>query len=661
MLLQSLRLHNFRQYRGDQSISFSTDPQKNVTVILGDNTYGKTTLLQAFNWCFYEKVMLDNPDDLLNYDVANEMQNGSSEDVEVQIEFIHGGLNYTLIRTRRYTKTGADIHGSKPTVSMSFIDKDGQTNPIKSYQVDNVVKSILPEGLSSYFFFDTERVASVSTRGDLRDSVKGLLGLTVLENGINHLGSKAKRKSVLGKLYGSLDEDGDKRAKEALARIQDSRERLDANDERLKECNSQIEQLTAQKDQYDELLRENSQSKSLEAEKERHEKSVRAASSLRASTITAMQRGFSSSSMHFFSAPLIDRAEQLLKDAQLDDKGIKDLTRPTLEDILARGICVCGLKFPEHPEAVEHVREEMRYCPPESIGTAVRNYQGELSRFATDQESTLASMQSWLANIFSATQQIQDGDEQIGLLSARLQQLPNLSSTETARNGVKKALKKAQDKRDSILRESGELQSTIERLNSVYAKTSSASAKNKKTFLYIQYAETIAKWLNDEYTEEEGDIRERLQSRVNDIFNQMYHGHRKVVIDSNYEVQLITDLGENSRFTGESEGLNRVKNFAFIAGLVSLAKEKVVAKSGDTQYDLSSEPYPLVMDAPFSNTDERHIANISRVLPEASEQVIMFVMNKDWVYARPVLQDRLGASYALDKRSEEYSVLKREG
>lgn len=337
------------------------------------------------------------------------------------------------------------------------------------------------------------------------------------------------------------------------------------------------------------------------------------------------------------------------------------MTRPTLEDILVRGVCVCGLKFSEHPEAVEHVREEMRYCPPESIGTAVRNYQGELSRFATDQESTLASMQSWLANIFSATQQIQDGDEQIGLLSARLQQLPNLSSTETARNGVKKALKKAQDKRDSILRESGELQSTIERLNGVYAKTSSASAKNKKTFLYIQYAEAIAKWLNDEYTEEEGDIRERLQSRVNDIFNQMYHGHRRVVIDSNYEVQLITDLGENSRFTGESEGLNRVKNFAFIAGLVSLAKEKVVAKSGDTQYDLSSEPYPLVMDAPFSNTDERHIANISRVLPEASEQVIMFVMNKDWVYAKPVLQDRLGASYALDKRSEEYSVLKREG
>ena len=67
------------------------------------------------------------------------------------------------------------------------------------------------------------------------------------------------------------------------------------------------------------------------------------------------------------------------------------------------------------------------------------------------------------------------------------------------------------------------------------------------------------------------------------------------------------------------------------------------------------------MDAPFSNTDETHIANISKVLPEASEQVIMFVMNKDWRYAELVLKNRLGASYVLDKQSEKYSVLRKEG
>lgn len=53
MLMKKLELHNFRQYIGDQSIEFSCDPHKNVTLILGKNTSGKTTLIQAFRWVLY--------------------------------------------------------------------------------------------------------------------------------------------------------------------------------------------------------------------------------------------------------------------------------------------------------------------------------------------------------------------------------------------------------------------------------------------------------------------------------------------------------------------------------------------------------------------------------------------------------------------------------
>lgn len=73
--------------------------------------------------------------------------------------------------------------------------------------------------------------------------------------------------------------------------------------------------------------------------------------------------------------------------------------------------------------------------------------------------------------------------------------------------------------------------------------------------------------------------------------------------------------------------------------------------------NLSSEPYPLVMDAPFSNADETHTANISKVLPEIAEQVIMFVMQKDWNYAEPVMNDRVGQKYHLNKISETYTRL----
>ena len=52
MLIKRIELINFRQYI-DTTIEFSVDPQKNITIIMGDNGTGKTTLAQAFQWALY--------------------------------------------------------------------------------------------------------------------------------------------------------------------------------------------------------------------------------------------------------------------------------------------------------------------------------------------------------------------------------------------------------------------------------------------------------------------------------------------------------------------------------------------------------------------------------------------------------------------------------
>ena len=176
--------------------------------------------------------------------------------------------------------------------------------------------------------------------------------------------------------------------------------------------------------------------------------------------------------------------------------------------------------------------------------------------------------------------------------------------------------------------------------------------------MLIAYAENIYEWLSETYKERELTIREELEAKVNEIFERMYHGHRRVAIDSKYQVTLLTTIADKEVAAGESEGSNRVKNFAFIAGLVSMAKGKIVSAGTENGINLSSEPYPLVMDAPFSNADETHTANISKVLPEIAEQVIMFVMQKDWNYAEPVMRNRVGCEYHLNKFSETYTQLK---
>jgi len=658
MLLESLRLHNFRQYKGDQYITFSCDSKKNVTVILGDNTFGKTTLLQAFNWCFYSTAMLPNPEALLNYDVAASLREGGSADVEVEIKLIHSGVHYILTRSQEYIKKNGSIHPLQGKIKVSYKGEDGQTENIRDSKVDDVINSILPKDLSTYFFFDTERVGSVSSRKDLAESVRGLLGLSVLANAIKHIGTKTTKTTVIGSLYSSMDLDGDQRASEAIRKIQDAQARREMIATQLENTASEINHYDGRKEQLDTILRDNQTTSTLQKKKEDLERRVVQELTAQKSIIKALLAEYSAGAMHFYSQPLLRRASDFLHEAKIDDKGIKDLTKATLEDIVKRGTCICGRELSEGSEALAHVLAEMQYVPPESIGNAVRNYRNKVKSFGSGSERILSSIELRYQELYRSKTRVQEWNDEIEDIIDRIKGKEDMKKFEVELGDVKARLKDLNSKRERLIREDEAAKTEIERFQKIYDGLVAVSGKNKSTMMYIRYAEAISDWLVSTYKEKEGFIREELEEKVNSIFERMYHGHRRVAIDAKYQVTLLTTISDTEIESGESEGLNRVKNFAFIAGLVALAKEKIISKAGEQEFDLSSEPYPLVMDAPFSNADETHTSNISKVLPEVAEQVIMFVMQKDWRYAEPVIADRVGSSYRLLKHSEQFSELK---
>ena len=141
MLIKSLKMQNFRQFKGITAVDFSCDPEQNVTIILGDNTFGKTTLLQAFNWCFYETVTFDNnPDFLLNLEVANEMNNGDTETVSVEICVIHNGVDYVISRSQTYSCANGKVTGMKKAqVKVSYKQEDGQMESVRATEVQKVI------------------------------------------------------------------------------------------------------------------------------------------------------------------------------------------------------------------------------------------------------------------------------------------------------------------------------------------------------------------------------------------------------------------------------------------------------------------------------------------------------------------------------------------
>lgn len=180
MIIHKLEMYNFRQYIDLQEISFSTDPEKNVTVLIGVNTSGKTTIIRAFEWCLYGKNGFEDPV-LLNSEVRDNMNVGDTQEVWVAVTFSHEDSNgqkiYTLKRKYTYLcneKTKAEGKlvvslNKKPEedLSLTYLQSDGQTKTaIRRENISESMDRVLPQDLSDYFFFGGERISGIANRTD---------------------------------------------------------------------------------------------------------------------------------------------------------------------------------------------------------------------------------------------------------------------------------------------------------------------------------------------------------------------------------------------------------------------------------------------------------------------------------------------------------------
>lgn len=226
MLLKSITLENFRQFR-HESIDFAQGENgKNVTIIIGENGTGKTTFAQAFFWCMYGETEFSDKN-MLNKLVANEMKPGQECKVQVTLELRHGNVSYTLMREQTYRKDYSNhVKGDNTVFDIAVKDENGNTSFVKKTQCESEVKGILPKELSRYFFFDGERIEKMSKdistgkkATDFAEAVKGLLGLNAMYSAIQHFNPKSKF-GVIGSYESSYDSHSNSKIQEYTRTIE---------------------------------------------------------------------------------------------------------------------------------------------------------------------------------------------------------------------------------------------------------------------------------------------------------------------------------------------------------------------------------------------------------------------------------------------------------
>lgn len=181
MKIKRLLLHNFGVYAGDNVFVF--EGKKPIALIGGMNGRGKTTFLEAILLALYGSNSFayseSKKKSYMQYlrSFVNKGSNDKTCSVELEFE-INDELKeiYTVNRTWDAA--------TKRTKEEIFVYKDGVCNEFLTNNWPMFVENILPSALSSFFFFDGEKIAEMavdSTNVQLKNAIRSMLGITVLD------------------------------------------------------------------------------------------------------------------------------------------------------------------------------------------------------------------------------------------------------------------------------------------------------------------------------------------------------------------------------------------------------------------------------------------------------------------------------------------------
>lgn len=664
MLLKSISLQNFRQFR-DTSINFAMgDDGKNVTIILGDNGTGKTTFAQAFFWCMYGETEF-NDKVILNKIIASEMTPGQEEKVKVTLVLDHGEVEYKLIREQVYRKDNSNnVKGDNTKFDIAMKDSSGNTTYVKKTQCEGEVKSILPKELSRYFFFDGERIekmskdiASGKKSVDFAEAVKGLLGLNAMISAINHFNPNSKY-GVIGSYESSFDSKSNKKIEEYTKTIDSCKERIAQIDERLEEIDSEIETARARLQEKTEEIKQYAEGEELQQQKEKLIKQINNAEVSKQNIYRAICRDFNSEMSPFFSLSLIGRAMDMLSKEDISGKDIPFMHTKTIEYLLKQKICICGTHLDEGTVPYVKVKELEDYLPPQSISTTVSDFKKESKRRASQVKDLKQSTDDNISAISAQEDEIFEKKDDLKIIEEKLSGgdvREKVRGINAEIQTCDRTIRELQKEHDDLLNEQGRKENERDRADSERRNLTLLDEKNKLIEIYKAYAEQIYSELLDVYKSNETIIRNRLETTINDIFKQIYEGGLYLTIDEKYHITVYADdYDAKDVETSTSQSISVI--FAFITGIIKLARENRSSQDDNAKL-LSSEPYPLVMDAPLSAFDKRRIKTVCESLPETAEQVIIFIKDTDGELAEEYMGDKIGSRHSFDKKNEFETIL----
>lgn len=631
MLLKKITMTNFRQFYGEQTISISVLPDKNVTLIHAENGLGKTTILNAILWCFYKDTTarFEQPDKIANHQATSE----GNFDVKVEVAFENDRMDFVACRSIN-ERSGEEKFEAYKIVSGNYVKLDAPSA---------FIDSVVPREMARYFFFDgefAETFSSQNNKAKVRDALEDMLGCRTANMAIKDL------QSILGeyeKQIGALTKNNQ------AAAFQEKIDLLEGQNNRdLSNLVVWEENLSAAKSAREEIikqLRGTEGAGAIQKKREGLERDLVRQVTKREKLEGQLCSWISDGGLSLISKHLEEKTQVMLEDAKLKGKIPSYIAETFVLDIQRSGICICGRRFEEHSteaNAIELLLQDAgtaiatdRLMNARSLMATLSDKRPkaftDLTRIRDEIEACEREISSIEAKIEECSVQLRGSDiqeiaEREAALGKRNEEIDELT-TKIARASQQVeernvAIEENKKKRDRMLLTNGEakalqkrctlLKSTIERIE--------GELENYRELSRNEIAKDVNEIL-------ENTARRAYVASIDERFNlDMYYQGSKVSV-------------------ARSGGENQLLSLAFIAALIKFGADRM----GDASQLLKpGTSAPLVLDSPFGQLDPTYQKATASFLPSMARQVILLVSktqgNAD---VMTILKSKIGKQFVL--------------
>jgi DNA sulfur modification protein DndD len=650
MILRSLRLKDFRQFRGEQSLRLSTSSDRNVTVIYGANGAGKTALLNAFTWVLYgaHTPAFEKPDDLINHAAWAEAEPGDSIEASVTLVFEDGGQTYTAerITSARKEADGTRVPLKVNEFSLSFIDESGRDH-ISRENPEKSIRQILPERLHSFFFFDGEQIeklASEEAYTDIEDAIKTILGLTVVERAIRHLEQAGED---LGKEAAEVGSDDDKRLNGELEQIREESAEVRGERTRLVQENAaraeEVKSISA-------ALVGKKEAQQLQQRREQREAELKQVEDEIGASKRSLADAISKKGHLAFLEDLAVTVEGAVEERRVRGEIPSEIKLQLIQDLLVDGTCICGRELVENEDpynCVEAWKERAGDSLAEEawirVGANARRVFGDrdaLYEYLHETNEELERHKRRRQVIREQLDEIRNtmkgiDSEEIRKLEQRREALLDDSHRASMRIGV------LQDKQQALASKREEAERELVK---VEAKNATASVAKRRVAVAREARMALASVLESETDA----VRKSLDAKISELFDETSYKDYKAHLDAGFQLRL-TKPRDGEIDVPRSSGESQILSLDFVGAVADFAQTR--SELGGANVMLSGFGggiFPIVMDSPFGKLDVTYQKQMAEAIPRLAPQVVVMVSKSQGLGAvKDVLLPRVGKEVVI--------------